>query len=245
MFLQAQELEQNQSIRIDLKKDSLVMVSNLPLAEMVRTQDSILGLFERDTLKQPRQNRMITDVVTYKATDYMRLSNREKKMYLYNEAQVIYQDMTIDAGYIIIDNERNEVYAYGITDSTGTYTQTPVFTQGGKTVEPDSIRFNFDTERALVYNSRTQEASFNVKGQVTKRENDSVYFMKNVRFTTSENVDDPEYYFYEEFLESEQTRFGLINTQFRFPVYMEINRLSAEVSYSINFPRDFSKVFSL
>ncbi|HCV82555.1 MAG TPA: organic solvent tolerance protein OstA, partial [Zunongwangia profunda] len=214
MFLQAQELEQNQSIRIDLKKDSLVMVSNLPLAEMVRTQDSILGLFERDTLKQPRQNRMITDVVTYKATDYMRLSNREKKMYLYNEAQVIYQDMTIDAGYIIIDNERNEVYAYGITDSTGTYTQTPVFTQGGKTVEPDSIRFNFDTERALVYNSRTQEASFNVKGQVTKRENDSVYFMKNVRFTTSENVDDPEYYFYArkiKFVPDKKIVSGLVN----------------------------------
>jgi len=214
MFLQAQELEQNQSIRIDLKKDSLVMVSNLPLAEMVRIQDSILGLFERDTLKQPRQNRMITDVVNYKATDYMRLSNREKKMYLYNEAQVIYQDMTIDAGYIIIDNERNEVYAYGITDSTGTYTQTPVFTQGGKTVEPDSIRFNFDTERALVYNSRTQEASFNVKGQVTKRENDSVYFMKNVRFTTSENVDDPEYYFYArkiKFVPDKKIVSGLVN----------------------------------
>ncbi|MCL6220160.1 putative LPS assembly protein LptD [Zunongwangia pacifica] len=214
MFLQAQELEQNQSIRIEPKKDSLVMVSTLPLAELVRTQDSILGLFERDTLKQSRQNRMITDVVKYKATDYMRLSNREKKMYLYNEAQVVYQDMTIDAGYIIIDNEKNEVYAYGITDSTGTYTQTPVFTQGGKTVEPDSIRFNFDSERALVYNSRTQEASFNVKGQVTKRENDSVYFMKNVRFTTSENVDDPEYYFYArkiKFVPDKKIVSGLVN----------------------------------
>ena len=69
----------------------------------------------------------------------------------------------------------------------------------------------------------------------------SLNFNPRVSFILSEENINPEYYFYEEFLESEQTRFGLINTQFRFPVYMEINRLSAEVSYSINFPRDILK----
>ena len=66
-------------------------------------------------------------------------------------------------------------------------------------------------------------------------------FNPRVSFILSEENINPEYYFYEEFLESEQTRFGLINTQFRFPIYMEINRLSAEASYSINFPRDILK----
>ena len=69
----------------------------------------------------------------------------------------------------------------------------------------------------------------------------SLKFNPRVSFILSEENINPEYYFYEEFLESEQTRFGLINTQFRFPIYMEINRLSAEASYSINFPRDILK----
>ena len=49
---------------------------------------------------------------------------------------------------------------------------------------------------------------------VTKRENDSVYFMKNVRFTTSEDVDDPEYFFYArriKFVPDKKIVSGLVN----------------------------------
>tara|TARA_B100002051_G_C16727587_1_gene636236 strand:+ start:1645 stop:2511 length:867 start_codon:yes stop_codon:yes gene_type:complete len=69
----------------------------------------------------------------------------------------------------------------------------------------------------------------------------SLNFNPRVSFILSEENINPEYYFYKEFFESEETRFGLINTQFRFPVYMEINRFSVEASYSINFPRDILK----
>ncbi|MBZ9631776.1 LPS-assembly protein LptD [Salegentibacter sp. LM13S] len=193
--LNAQEIGKKQEIDIDAReRDSLVTVGDsLPLAETIRLTDSIIG----DSLQTPQQgNQLITDVVQYQAKDYMRISQKENRMYLYNEAQIIYGDMQINAGLIIMDNEKNEVYAYGIPDSTGAYSQKPVFVQANQTVEPDSIRFNFDTERALVYNSRTQQANFNVRGEVTKRENDSVYFMQNVRFTTDEDLDNPDYYFY-------------------------------------------------
>ncbi len=190
------------------EKDSIPpAIDSSEIADNLQEQDTTTT----DTIRKPQ---FLTDVVNYTASDYMRLSPQENKMYLYNEAEVIYGDMTINAGLIIIDNIRNEVYAYGIEDSTGTYIQKPVFTQGQRTVEPDSIRFNFDTERALVYNSRTQEAEFNVKGMVTKRENDSVYFMKNVRFTTSKDVDNPEYFFYArkiKFVPQKKIVSGLVN----------------------------------
>lgn len=35
----------------------------------------------------------------------------------------------------------------------------------------------------------------NIKAAITKKENDSVYFMKGARFTTSKDIDNPEYYF--------------------------------------------------
>lgn len=207
VVLHSQEIENN-SIPVRSEKDSVVpSLISKEIPNQVKEQDTV----KRDSVRKPR---FLTDVVNYTAKDYMRLSPRENKMYLYNEARIVYGDMTIEAGLIIIDNEKNEVYAYGIKDSIGTYSQTPIFTQAQRKVEPDSIRFNFDSQRALVYNSRTQEAEFNVKGMVTKRENDSVYFMKNVRFTTSDDIDDPEYFFYArriKFVPQKKIVSGLVN----------------------------------
>jgi len=138
---------------------------------------------------------LLEDLVDYYGEDYVYMDQSARKVYMYNKAFMTYQDYRIDAGLIILDYNKNEVYAKGI-DSAGVYSQLPVFVQGNNKVQPDSIRFNFDTKKALVYNSRTAQNDINMKSQVTKKENDSVYFMRNVTFTTSENVDDPEYYFY-------------------------------------------------
>ncbi|MDR5590315.1 putative LPS assembly protein LptD [Christiangramia sediminicola] len=207
LVLYPQEGE-NSSIPVEAEKDSIApAVNSEEISEQFQVQDTV----KTDSIRKPR---FLTDVVQYKAKDYMRLSPRENKMYLYNEARVVYGDMTIEAGLIIIDNAKNEIYAYGIQDSTDAYSQKPIFTQAQRKVEPDSIRFNFNSQRALVYNSRTQESEFNVKGMVTKRENDSVYFMKNVRFTTSEDVDDPDYFFYArriKFVPDKKIVSGLVN----------------------------------
>lgn len=151
-------------------------------------QDSVLS----DSI--PKKKSMITDIVRSYAKDYKHMARRENKMYLYNEGKIEYQDMVIEAGEIILDNATNEVTARGIKDSTG-YTQPPIFTQGTQKIEPDSIRYNFTTGRAIVYNSLTKQGGFTVRGPVTKRENDSVFFIKNAKFTTEDNVDEADYYF--------------------------------------------------
>ncbi len=151
------------------------------------TTDSIL----------PRKE-TLTDKVTYKAKDYERISQRLKKIFLYNEAEVIYEDMKINAGEIILDYETNTVFAKGVKDSAGVYSQIPVFVQGPNEVQPDSIKFNFKTQRAIIYGSRVEQAGgqqINLKAERSKRVNDSVVFMGNVKITTSKNLDDPEYYF--------------------------------------------------
>ncbi|RZV57763.1 MAG: LPS-assembly protein LptD, partial [Flavobacteriaceae bacterium] len=165
----------------------MVKVAELPINEKVQ-----------DTVKQdsviPEQE-FLTGKVDYKATDYVTINQKEEKIYLYNEAQIIYEDMQINAGIIVIDYNKNEVYAGRIKDSLGNFSQLPIFKQGTQVVEPDSIRFNFDTEKALVFNSRTEQSGFNIIGDITKKENDSVVFMSGGRFTTSDNLEDPEYYF--------------------------------------------------
>lgn len=152
---------------------------------------------ETDTIKkdsiQPKA--FLDGTVMYKSENYAKIEQKKKLITLYDKAELYYQDVELKAGIIVMNYEKNEVYAGRIKDSTGTYTQYPNFKQGGNVIEPDSIRFNFKTKKALIWNSRTDQGEFKVKASITKKENDSVYFLKGARFTTSKDIDNPEYYF--------------------------------------------------
>lgn len=154
---------------------------NTEVIDTIKPKDSIIT---KETL---------TDVVKYKAKDYIKINRRKQLMYLYDTAEINYGDVNIQAGKIIINYGKSEIYAFGIKDSTG-YNQAPVFTQGTNVVEPDSIRYNFKTQKALIFNSRTEQTGMNLKAEVTKKENDSVYYVKNLILTTSKNLEDPEYH---------------------------------------------------
>ena len=150
-----------------------------------------------DTLKlgSIEKKPLLESKVKYKAKKYAKMDHKKKLITLYDGAELYYQDIELKSGIIVFDYQKNEVYAGRIKDSTGKYTQLPVFKQGSNVVEPDSIRFNYKTKKALVWNSRTDQGEFKVKAAVTKKENDSVYFMKGARFTTSKDIENPEYYF--------------------------------------------------
>lgn len=190
-FSHAQEIGVKSSTPIPAVNDSLV--PPFP-SNMVETSEIKGDTIVLDTIKP--QQETLTDVVDYFGEDYVYMHRKENKIYMYNKAFVIYEDMRIDAGMIIMDYNKKEVYAKGIVDSLGNYTQLPVFVQGNNKVEPDSIRFNYDTNKALIYNSRTEQGEFKVKAEISKRENDSVVYLGNVKFTTAKDIDNPEYYFY-------------------------------------------------
>ncbi len=141
------------------------------------------------------KDEILTDIVDYYGEDYVYMDKKASKVYMYNKAFITYQTYRIDAGLIILDYNKNEVTAKGI-DSAGVYSQKPIFVEGSNKVEPDSIRFNFTTKKAIVYNSRTFQNEMNVLSEITKKENDSVYYMRNIKFTTAEDIENPEYYFY-------------------------------------------------
>jgi lipopolysaccharide assembly outer membrane protein LptD (OstA) len=134
-------------------------------------------------------------VVNMKSKDYEKLDQKKKTVTLHDEAEIYYTDFELKAGRIVLDYEKNLVYAGRLKDSAGNYIQRPVFKQGDNVVEPDSIIFHTKSKRAKVWNSRTNQGELFIKSEISKKENDSVYFMKNARLTTSTNIDDPEYYF--------------------------------------------------
>jgi len=175
----------------DVAKDSVNIAIDSLLIKPVnaKQRDSIIN----DSI--PKKKGFLEDIMTYNATDYVSINQKEKKIFLYNEAKMLYQDMEITAGEIVINYATNEVYARGITDSLGEYTQAPIFKQGPDVVEPDSLIFNTKTQKALIYNSKTEQEGGLILSEITKKENDSVYFVNRAKFTTSEDPDNPEYYF--------------------------------------------------
>ena len=188
-FSFAQELPKKKtSIPAKQVKDSTTVSIDSLLNKPLNTKE--IDSTKQDSVKK---NEFLKDIVTYKATDYVSINQKEQKIYLYNEAQVLYQDMEIKAGVIVIDYNKNLVYAGRLKDSTG-YSQKPVFKQGANVIEPDSIIFNTDSKKALIFNSVTEQSGGTIISEKTKKENDSVYFIRRGKFTTSENLDDPEYY---------------------------------------------------
>jgi lipopolysaccharide assembly outer membrane protein LptD (OstA) len=146
-----------------------------------------------DSIKKPKSG--LDAIIKRNAEDYEKIDQVKKELTLYNKAELYYNDIELKAGIIVMKYEKDEVFAGRIKDSLGNYSQYPYFKQGTNVVEADSIHFNTKTKKARVWNSRSDQGEFRIKAEITKRENDSVYFMKNARFTTSKDIDNPEYYF--------------------------------------------------
>jgi len=172
-------------------------ISSPKLATDISTLSLPIAKTETDSIQKDsvKPKVFLDGKVKYKAEKYAKIEQKKKRITLYDQAELYYQDIELKSGIIVLDYEKNEVNAGRIKDSLGNYTQFPNFKQGGNVIEPDSIRFNFKTKKALIWNSRTEQGEFKVKAAVTKKENDSVYFLRKARFTTSNDIDNPEYYF--------------------------------------------------
>lgn len=137
----------------------------------------------QDTLVLKKEQ--LESVVRFKA-DRNRNDIQKRMTYLNKNAQVKYQDMTIDADYISIDWDRSLVFARGELDSLGKIKKPAVAVQGSKTYEYDEFTYNIKTRQAIAFNARTEESEGVIVAEKTKKYNDSVFFMKRGKYTTDE-----------------------------------------------------------
>lgn len=152
----------------------------------VQKKDTIVT----DTI-QPKE--AIAGIITHIAKDYTTQNAKNKTVTLYNEAHVSYTDIDLKAGIIVVDYLNKTLFAKGIKDSTG-YLQRPVFKQGNEESEQDSLIYNFETKKAIIYGIKTkQDPGIIVLGKKAKRLNDSTIFIRKIRFTTSDK-EHPDYY---------------------------------------------------
>ena len=131
---------------------------------------------------------ILLDNIKYDASDSIIIDQKNNKIILYNNAKIIYGDIELTSGLIELDYKNNIVNAGRISDLSGNLSQYPTFKQGGNIVNPDSIKYNFDNQKALIWNSKSEENGMNILSTLTKKQNDSVYYLKDGKVTTGGNL---------------------------------------------------------
>ncbi len=122
----------------------------------------------------------------------------QKKIFMYVQAKVNYEDIELTADYMEMSIDRKEVYARGRKDSTGQITGKPVYKDGEETYETAELRYNFETRKAWVMDIRMKQEGIGaetayIHSHITKRDSSGTLNIKDGKFTT---CDAPEPHFY-------------------------------------------------
>ncbi len=166
----------------------IILIFNNILAQKTlenrqKSSDNVTSVSKKDTVKLPKEQ--LEDIVKSKA-DNTRNDIPNKMTYLNQNAEVIYQDMKIEADYIQIDWEKGMIYARGKLDEKGRVKVPAIATHGGKKYEYNSFNYNYKTKQALAYEARTEENEGVIVAEKTKKVSDSVFYMKRGKYTTDE-----------------------------------------------------------
>ncbi|MBK8499147.1 MAG: LPS-assembly protein LptD [Flavobacteriales bacterium] len=136
----------------------------------------------------------LEDEVRYEARDSIRYDLANQTVYLFGAATVNYQDIQLSADRIAFSFKNEIAEAFGAPDSAGTVVGKPSFTQGGHTIDADSIRYSFRSKEGLIREVRTQEQEAWVHASLSKRHANGEVHSKGGMLTTCDRPH-PHYHF--------------------------------------------------
>lgn len=147
-----------------------------------------------DSISYKKSDMSFDYPVYYDAEDSLLFDFMKKKAYLYGKAVVIYESVVLNSEFIQMDFGNNEVYAHGITDSTGALIGKPTFKDGEEEFTADTIRYNFRTKKGIIKDVMTEFEGSYLHGSKTKMQPNKDIHMIDGKFTTCD-LEHPHYYF--------------------------------------------------
>lgn len=146
----------------------------------------------RDTLRIDDSD--MDSPVFYNAKDSIHSDLKNKTIHLYGDAFLETEGIKMEAGYIMIDLDKNEVLATYSYDKDSNKVNTPVFTDGSEKIDAETIRYNFDTQKGFIEGVRVKQDETSLYMGVAKRQkNEEIHFLKG-RFSTCD-LEEPHYHF--------------------------------------------------
>lgn len=149
-----------------------------------------------DSISVPAKNsKAITSAVDYTSKDSIRFVMPTRKAFIYGQSNIIYDDIDLKAERIELDMDKHEVEAYGVEDSAKKVTGKPHFEQGEEKFDSDKLRYNFKSERGLVYGVITEQSDGFLHSKVTKIQKNKEIHIAGGKYTTCDH-EHPHFYVY-------------------------------------------------
>ena len=176
------ELNLNQdTMRSELPPDFLR--KNMP-------QDSLMAA---DTIKKES---MLDSPVKYTSSDstIVLFENGQQKVLLYKEASVTYGEIELTADFIEMNLQTREIFAQGLTDSSGVTTGKPHFKDQNEEFDCETLRYNFKTQKGIAEKVVTNQQDGIVHSDRTKMISREEFCFVDGKYTTCDAAH-PHWYF--------------------------------------------------
>jgi len=168
------------SVRIDTVKTVLIRIDSL----------------KADSLKKKHMKKTQLEAqVDYAAKDSLRFEIKGQKVFLFKEANIKYQEITLKSDYVEIDFSKNLVFATGVKDSLGKDTGMPEFFDGAQTFKSKTINYNYTTKRGYINTVFTKQDEGYLHGTVVKKMENDVTYIKSGSYTTCDREENPHFAF--------------------------------------------------
>ncbi len=182
---------------VSLVKDTIIDGQPLVLRRpFLQTNTQRLPATRQGLQPQPRSSDSgIEAPITYSAKDSLTFDIDRKKMVLYEEAEVNYQDFQIQSARVLVDYDKTEISAMGLRDTNYKLTKTPVFKENEDTYLAETMRYNYSSQKGRIQYAYTKQDLDIIQGDVIRRNPDNTYYISNGRFSSCDCEGDPDYYF--------------------------------------------------
>ncbi|WP_146217621.1 putative LPS assembly protein LptD [Chitinophaga sp. S165] len=166
--------------------DSNAVEDSIPVStDYTGTDSMFVPKLSKDSLDAP---------ITYKAKDSIVLVVPDKRFYFYGTANTKYKKTSLSAERMNYSQSTGIMEATTAQDTSGKPYGRPQLDDNGQAFDSDTLRYNITTQRAKIYNTRSQYGEGFVASEQTKREPDNSIFGFRNGYTTC-NLDTPHFQF--------------------------------------------------
>lgn len=197
------------SVSVDSVQQPMVseQESDTTIADNVqRTADSLQSQIDdiqhpvdsinQQSVSDSQSKTFLEDKIERSCNDSTIQDFRNNKIRYYGGAKVVYEDITIEADFIEFDFETRTVFAKGLLDSVGKLHGTPVFIEGDKRYQSESMTFNFETKKGIITKVFTEDEMGYIHGSRIKKMEDNTIHIKSGSYTTCSNPEHPHFEFH-------------------------------------------------
>ena len=148
---------------------SILCASSTYSQDYDSVRDSLNKELTRDTFETEEvkiaDSGLDTEIL-YGAIDSQKVDHKTSKVHLYGNAFVNYRNKALKADYIILDIEKNIAEAHYIPELKNA--SKPLFIDDGKEYNYNGLKYNFETEKGIVFDALFDESGFIIHGARTK-----------------------------------------------------------------------------